>query len=181
MRLHLSSESARTRRKDTPRISRWLHSILEVPLEIKLLGANLLLVGLAVLLLFGPVHLQPSRLTDAYVVMGVLMLGAAANFGLVRLALRPLRSIERVAKSVSQGRFGERVPASMVADRDLRRLSRTINDMLDSLAADRQRIETLAAEAAYREDKEHPRPLRLWRGTTAGGIRRGTTTVFDAS
>src|SRR5690349_9517280 len=126
-----SSGVARTRRNSDPRIPRWLRAILEVPLEVKLLGANLILVVIALLLLLGPVELQPSRVTDAYIVVAILMLGAAVNFGLVRLALRPLKSIERVAKWVSQGRLGERVPASVVADPELARLSRTINEMLD--------------------------------------------------
>jgi HAMP domain-containing protein len=149
------SGAARGHRHGDPRVPRWVRSILEVPLEVKLLGANLILVGIALLLLLGPVRLQPSRLTDAYIVVAVLMLGAAVNFGLVRLALRPLKSIERVAKWVSQGRLGERVPASVVADHELARLSRTINEMLDSLAADRKRIEKLAAQS-----ERIPQPLR---------------------
>ena len=86
MRIDLGSGAARIRRKGEPRIARWLHPILEVPLELKLFGANLIIVGVALLLLFGPVKLQPSRLTDAYIVVAVLMLGAAVNVGLVRLA-----------------------------------------------------------------------------------------------
>lgn len=154
MGIDLGSGAARIRRKDESRIPRWLHPILEVPLELKLLGANLVIVGVAFLLLFGPVKLQPSRLTDAYIVVAVLMLGAAVNIGLVRLALRPLTSIERVAKWVSQGRLGERVPSSVVADHELARLSRTINQMLDSLAADRKRIETLGARMPRGAEEE---------------------------
>ena|SRR5690349_11462457 len=146
MRRDLGSRMTGGRRKDEPRIPRWLRAILGVPLELKLFGANLIIVGVALLLMFGPVRLEPSLQTDAYIVVAVLMLGAAVNAGLVRLALRPLKSIERVATWVSQGRLGERVPTSIVADRELARLSRTINAMLDSLAADRKRIEKLSAE-----------------------------------
>ena len=178
MRIDLGSGAARIRRKDEPRIPRWLHPILEVPLELKLLGANLILVGVALLLMFGPVQLQPSRLTNAYIVVAVLMLGAAVNFGLVRLALRPLKSIERVAKWVSQGRLGERVPTSIVADHELARLSRTINEMLDSLAADRKRIETLGAELAYGAEEEGSQASRLWRRASAAGI---THEIFNSS
>src|SRR6185503_20484861 len=98
MRMNLGRGAGHVRRKDEPPIPRWLHLILEVPLEVNLLGANLIIVGIAFLLLFGPMDLQPSRLTDAYIVVAVLMLGAAVNAGLVRLALRPLKSIERVAR-----------------------------------------------------------------------------------
>jgi HAMP domain-containing protein len=178
MRIDLGSGAARIRRKNEPRIPRWVHPILEVPLELKLLGTNLIIVGIAVLLMFGPVQLQPSRLTDAYIVVTVLMLGATVNVVLVRLALVPLKSIERVAKWVSQGRLGERVPTSIVADHELARLSRTINEMLDSLAADRKRIERLGAEWTYGAEEEGSQTSRLWRRTSAAGI---THEIFNSS
>jgi signal transduction histidine kinase len=154
MTTDLDRRAARIRRKGTPRVPRWLRLILEVPLEMKLLGANLIIVGVAGLLLFGPVQLQPTRLTDAYIVVAALILGATVNFVLVRLALGPIESLERVARWVSEGRLAERVPASMVADHELTRLSKTINEMLDSLAAGRERMEKLGAEVIYAEERE---------------------------
>ena len=180
MRMDLGRGAARIRRMDEPRIPRWLHPILEVPLEVKLLGANLIIVGIAFLLLFGPVQLQPSRLTDAYIVVAVLMLGAAVNVGLVRLALRPLKSIERVARWVSQGRLGERVPTSIVADHELSRLSRTINVMLDTLAADRKRLEMLGAESAFGTEEQSPQASPLWRRAPAAGISHEIFNSSDA-
>ena len=178
MRIDLRSGATRVRRKDEPRMSRWLHPILAVPLELKLLGANLIIVGVALLLMVGPVRLQFSRLTDAYIVVAVLMCGAAVNAGLVRLALRPLKSIERVAKWVSQGRLGERAPTSIVADHELARLSRTINEMLDSLAADRKRMEMLGAELPHGREEEGSHASRLWRRVSAPGI---THEIFNSS
>jgi HAMP domain-containing protein len=178
MRIHLGSGAERIRRRAEPRTPRWLRPILEVPLELKLLGANLTIVGLTLLLMFGPVQLEPSRRTDAYIVVAVLLLGAAVNFFLVRLALVPLRSIERVAKWVSQGRFGERVPVSMVADHELARVSRTINEMLDRLAADRKRIETLGATLAIDAEEKSSQSSRRWRRTSPAGI---THEIFNTS
>ena len=120
----------------------------------KLLGANLIIVAVAGLLLFGPLELQPARLTDAYIVAAALILGATVNLVLVRLALGPIESLERVARWVSEGRLAERVPASIIADHELARLSKTINEMLDSLAAGRERVETLGAEVIYAEERE---------------------------
>src|ERR1700686_3422305 len=111
----------------------WLRALLRVPLEIKLLGANLVILGLAVLVLFAPARLQVGHLTDLYVVVTALIIGATVNFGLVRLALRPINDLQRVARGVSEGRLAERVPASIVADRELTQLSTTINEMLDNL------------------------------------------------
>jgi signal transduction histidine kinase len=154
MTTDLDRRASRMRRKEAPRLPRWLRLILEVPLEMKLLGANLIIVGVAVLLLFGPIQLQPTRLTDAYIVVAAMILGAAVNFELVSLALGPIESLERVAKWVSEGRLAERVPASMVADHELARLSKTMNEMLDSLAAGRERMEKLDAEVIYAEERE---------------------------
>ena len=142
------------------RLPPWLRALLGVPLEIKLLGANLIIVGLAVLVLFAPAHLLPGPLTDLYVVIAALIVGAIVNFALVRLALLPINALERVAKLVSEGRLAERVPASVVADRELTHLSMTINEMLDSLAAGRERMRKLGAEVVYAEERERAQVAR---------------------
>jgi signal transduction histidine kinase len=154
MSTDLDRRASQIRRKGPPPIPRWLHVILEVPLDMKLLGANLIIVGVAGLLLFGPIQFQPTRLTDAYIVMVALILGATVNLVLVRLALGPIQSLERVARWVSEGRLAERVPTSIVADHELARLAKTINEMLDSLAAGRERVEKLGAEVIYAEERE---------------------------
>jgi HAMP domain-containing protein len=79
---------------------------------------------------------------------------------LVRLALGPIESLERVARWISEGRLGERVPASISADHELARLSNTINEMLDSLAAARERMETLGAEVIYAEERGRSQVVR---------------------
>jgi signal transduction histidine kinase len=132
----------------------WLRVLLGVPLEVKLLGANVIILGAAVLGLFAPARLQSEPLTDLYIVVASLILGAMANFTLVRLALRPINSLQRVAKLVSEGRLSERVPASAVADRELTHLSTTINEMLDNLEAGRDRMRKLGAEVVYAEERE---------------------------
>ena len=142
------------------RFPRWLRALLGVSLEIKLLGANLIILGLAVLVLFAPAHLLPGPLTDFYVVVAALIVGAVVNIALVRLALRPINALERVAKLVSEGRLAERVPASVVADRELTHLSTTINEMLDSLAAGRDRMRKLGAEVVYAEERERAEVAR---------------------
>jgi signal transduction histidine kinase len=142
------------------RLPFWLRALLGVSLEMKLLGANLIILGLAVLVLFAPAHLLPGPLTDFYVVAAALIVGAVVNFALVRLALRPINALERVAKLVSEGRLAERVPASVVADRELTHLSMTINEMLDSLAAGRDRMRKLGAEVVYAEERERAQVAR---------------------
>src|SRR5512132_733552 len=150
----------RVTRKGEPRIPRWLRTILGIPLEQKLLGANLIIVGVALLVLFGPVALNPSRLTDLYVLVAALAIGALVNFALVRLALHPINVLERVARRVSEGRLAERVPASILADCELTQLSTTINQMLDTLAAGRDRMRKLGAEGVYAEERERAQVAR---------------------
>jgi signal transduction histidine kinase len=142
------------------RVPSWVRATLGVPLDIKLLGANLIILGIAGLALFGPVHLHPGRLTDVYVVVAALIVGATVNFALVKVALRPITDLERVAKRVSEGRLSERVPVSLVADRELTRLSSTVNEMLDSLAAGRDRMRKLGAEVVYAEERERAQVAR---------------------
>jgi signal transduction histidine kinase len=137
-----------------------VRALLRVSLEVKLVGANLIIVGLAVVILFAPARLLPGPLTDIYVVLTALIVGAMVNLVLVRLALRPINELERVSKLVSEGRLSERVPASIVADRELMHLSTTINEMLDSLAAGRERMRKLGAEVVYAEERERAQVAR---------------------
>jgi len=142
------------------RVARLLLAVLEVPLELKLLGANLVIIGVALLVLLQPIRLQPGGLVDVFVVLAALVVGALVNFVLVKLALRPINDLQRVARLVSEGRLAERVPASLVADRELTRLSTTINKMLDSLSAGRDRMRKLGAEVVYAEERERAQVAR---------------------
>ncbi len=143
-----------------PRIPPWLAPFLGIPLELKLLGANSIILAVAVLVLFGPVHLNPGRISDLSVVVGALVVGALANFGLMKLALRPINTLERVARRVSGGRLSERVPTSVFADRELTQLSNTINRMLDTLAASRERMRKLGAEVVFAEERQRAQIAR---------------------
>jgi HAMP domain-containing protein len=158
----------------------WLHIILSIPLELKVLGANSVIMAAAVLMLFGPLRLEPTRLTDALIVVAALAVGGFVNFVLVRLALRPVKGLTRVAWLVSEGQRGARVPESIVADSELTQLSTTINQLLDDLVTDQVRINNLARElanAAHRGDG-HTRGADSMRGASRmqpGGERHACT------
>jgi signal transduction histidine kinase len=146
--------------KEVPRVPHWLAAILGVPLEMKLFGANLIVVAVAAVLLLAPARLHTTELEDAFIAIAALVVGAIVNFVLVRLALSPVGALERIASGVSGGGFAARVPGSIVADHELARLSETINNMLDSLSANRGRMEQLAAEAVYARETERARVER---------------------
>lgn len=160
IRLTRHREGMRGSQNSDPRIPRWLRAILATPLQLKLLGANLIILGIAVLVLFGPVHPSPGRVADMSVLVAALGVGALVNFALVKLALRPVHTLERVASRVSGGRLAERVPASIVADHELAQLSNTMNHMLDTLAASRERMRKLGAEVVYAEERERAQVAR---------------------
>lgn len=142
---------ARIHRKPSPRVRR---PLLEIPLEMKLLGANLVIVATLLLLMIGPTGLQPEGPTGVYVVLAGLTVAAIVNLLLVKVALRPIESLERFAKWVSEGRLAQSVAPFVVTDPALTRLSRTINEMLDSLAAGREQMEKLRAEVTYAAERE---------------------------
>lgn len=123
------------------RIVQW---VLRVPLVAKLIGANVIIVVSAI-------GLNRSELMTA-----VIALAAASivNFLLVRLALRPIDNLEVLAGRVTAGEFDARAVALPYADKDLVRLGDTVNSLLDSLAAERKRIQDLGAQVVRAQDDE---------------------------
>ena len=138
----------------------WLRTILGVSLEVKVLGANLLIVAITTLALLTPLNDGSLRVQDLVVVFVALGIGACVNFALIRVALKPVKDLERIARRVSEGRIGERVPPSMIADSDLAHLAATINEMLNSLAAGRDRMRKLGAEVVYAQERERAQVAR---------------------
>ncbi len=158
----LSGEPTRLRAGGSgQRLPSWLRQALGIPLELKLLGANVIILAVAAMALWGPLlNLVPGKTTDLYVVVLALAAGGAANFILVRLALRPIADLQRVAKRVASGRLSDRVPPSLVADRGLAQLAATVNEMLDSLATGRERMRKLGAEVVYAQERERAQVAR---------------------
>jgi signal transduction histidine kinase len=133
-------------------MSRLLQRVLRVPLVAKLIGANVIIVASA----FAVQATAVSHLTTAELVTAVLALAAACavNFFLVRLALHPVEELESLAIRVTEGEFDARSVSSPYADKDLVRLSDTVNDLLDSLARERRRIQDLGAQVVRAHDIE---------------------------
>jgi signal transduction histidine kinase len=99
--------------------------------------------------------------------LGALALSVVVNVLLVRLALRPLGALERTAERVWRGDLGARVPSSPLADRDMARVGRTINLLLDALHDDRARMGRLAAKVISAQDEERSRIGRELHDSTA--------------
>jgi signal transduction histidine kinase len=121
---------------------------LRVPLIAKLVGANLLVVGLltsAWLTVGGPLN---------GVVVAALGIVIGLHAALVLVALRPIRDLESVAARVWQGDYGARVERSSVADHEVLRVGSMFNILLDGLAADRAKLRVLAGQVIAAGDRE---------------------------
>lgn len=121
---------------------------LRVPLAVKLVGANLLVVAILLASWFmagGPLN---------RVVVVILSAVIALHLGLVLVALRPVRDLEAVASRVWGGDFGARVERSSVADNEVLRVGAMFNILLDGLESDRARMRALATEVIAAGDRE---------------------------
>ena len=126
--------------------------ILGVPLVGKLIGANVIIVVVAIAM-----HAAFSRTqggTEILWIVVALVAASLVNFLLVRVALKPVEDLEDLAERVSAGDFNARGESSPLADAALRRLGHTVNGLLDSLAAERQRIQDLGTEVVNAQDAE---------------------------
>jgi len=132
-----------------------LRGVLRIPLVLKVMGANGLIIAVAVVLVGN--GLWGSNQAELAIVLGALLVVCVVNLLLVRVALSPINQLEQVAERVSAGDFAARALPSLVSDPQLSRLSDTVNVLLDSLAAERRRIQKLGVEVVTAQDTERAR------------------------
>jgi signal transduction histidine kinase len=132
----------------------WLARFLAVPLSAKLAGANATIV-IAALGAALYTHRGDAEDRKLLVLMvAALGLSLVVSVGLVLAALRPLRHVEQTAERVSAGDLAARVLPSPLADRNIARVGRTFNRVLDDLIADRARARRLASEVIRAGDRQ---------------------------
>lgn len=140
--------------------------VLRVPLLAKLAGANLLIVASAMVGVLIERRLPVPG--NAVSILGIA-LGASliVNLALVYVALRPLSDLESTASRLTAGDMEARVPASVLADRDIARVGSTLNALLDRITEDRARERRLAAQVISAQDEERARVARELHDSTA--------------
>lgn len=148
-------------------VPKWLRAVLSAPLLIKIAGANALIVLIAAVISLRMHHLDGPDQVLLGVMLLTLVLSLVVNLVLVRVALRPIDALEGVAERVWKGDLDARVRPSLVADRDMVRVGRTINLLLDSLTSDRARMRRLASQVISAQDEERARIARELHDSTA--------------
>ena len=166
------SHSAVRPRPLTPRSSgAWLppagRLLLGVPLALKMAGANAVVLVTAIgaamahgSLGRGDIPLLGSALVLSFVVSTVLVV----------LALEPVRALERTARQILAGDLDARVQVSILADRDVRRIAGVMNNLLDALTSERERIRDLAVRVVSAHDDERAHVARELEDSTAQGL-----------
>jgi len=136
------------------RVPRWIERLLRIPLPVKLVGANVLLLVVAATTALVLRHRELSTGPVLAVVIIAYLVALLLNTGLVMLAVRPLRVLEKTVDTIWHGDLDARVPMSLLADRHVRRVARMFNILLDGLVADRARTRRLASEIIDAGDRE---------------------------
>ena len=131
--------------------------VLHVPLAVKLIGANIATVLVAVVAAFYAHNNDPGDSSFTGILAAALVLGTVVNVALTYTALRPIRDIEGTIKRMWRGDTQSRVTASAVGDPELDRIGFTVNSLLDQLERDRDAMRQLAADVVIAEDREQRR------------------------
>lgn len=148
----------------------WLRVALGVPLLAKIAGANALIVIIALAISIGLHDMNRPGITLGSVMLVALVISLVVNLVLVHAALRPIRDLENTAHKVWGGDLKARVPPSLVADRDMKRVGRTVNLLLDALTSDRARMRRLASLVITAQDEERSRIARELHDSTAQSL-----------
>lgn len=165
--------------------------LLGVPLFYKILIANVGLLLLAaaagmvlVRRLSPDVSASTAFLWSGLVALAVLALGSLVHAALIRAALSPLVSLERTAHRIDGGDTEARAEDSLLADRDMVRLVRVFNSMLDRLALLRSAERAQSARSLRAQEKERlltSRELFDEPAQTLAGILLRLRAIIDRS
>jgi signal transduction histidine kinase len=134
---------------------------LRVPLAAKLVGANLVVVGILIAAWLGAGGTVAAA--GGIIIAAVVLL----HLVLVTIALRPIVDLEAVAARVWRGDYGARVTSSNVADHEVLRIGSMFNILLDSMASDRARMRELAAQVIEAGDEQRAAIARELHDSTA--------------
>lgn len=158
--LEFESRSVKSRGA-TAREAGWRARLLRMPLYWKLLLAHVGVVTLAVLAAlwlatrFDPTH--PAWLTVSIAILAGIALSTTLAALVLRLALTPLRDLERAARDALDGGETARLTVHPVADEELRDVVTLLNALLERASEHRQQLRELTARALGSAESERRR------------------------
>lgn len=143
----------------------WVRNLASTPLLAKLIVADMTINVIALWI----VGRTPSD-ASTEVMLVSLLATLVLNASLVYWALLPLRALETTTVRVSRGDLAARFAVPPLADRNIARIGRTMNDLLDHLTADRARARQLASQVISVGDDERARIARELHDSTAQSL-----------
>src|ERR671932_2527700 len=156
---------------------RWIAALLGLPLFLKVLVANcvVVLVGVALGTWFTLNFVAgPDQQLHWAAVAVMIVTGFAGslliNAGVLTLALQPLHALERTVDRVVAGELSARAHRVLFNDPDVERLGETLNTMLDVLQEHRGLLQKMSEQVLTAQEGERKRIARELHDETAQSL-----------
>ena len=156
---------------------RWIAALLGLPLFLKVLVANcvVVLVGVALGTWFTLNFVAgPDQQLHWAAVAVMIVTGFAGslliNAGVLTLALQPLHALERTVDRVAAGDLSARAHRVLFNDPDVERLGETLNTMLDVLQEHRGLLQKMSEQVLAAQEGERKRIARELHDETAQSL-----------